>query len=293
MPRLVRVDDEDDHADHPSSPINNKMRENDCTVFSGGGGSASLGLALAGALGGPGAFDIPDAEAEALLGEVQADAASMKSGGTRATAGGDPSVPYGAGSSISQNEYAESYAGLGSGEGGSLPPDTTPSDGQPANPSATATGRPTPAGQGLANPTSNNYAVVPDDEFLRWSVYAEEGRKVDPAIVNIARAMARAVGRPLTVNSGYRSKRYNSTLRGAAASSNHMYGIAMDISFSGLSDAEKQRMLISAIENGAGGIGIYADSDNLFMHVDIGDKRTWRDRPSWAVSIMRSAGYIS
>lgn len=293
MPRLVRVGDEDDHGDHPSLPINDKMRENNCTVFSGGGGSASLGLALAGALGGPGAFDIPDAEAEALLGEVQADAASMRSGGTRATAGGDPSVPYGAGSSISQNEYAESYAGLGSGEGGSLPPDTTPSDGQPADPSATATGRPTPAGQGLATPTSNNYAVVPDDEFLRWSVYAEEGRKVDPAIVNIARAMARAVGRPLTVNSGYRSRSYNSTLRGAAASSNHMYGIAMDISFSGLSDAEKQRMLIAAIENGVGGIGIYADSNNLFMHVDIGNKRTWRDRPSWAVSIMRSAGYIS
>lgn len=293
MPRLVRVGDEDDHADHPSSPINNKLRENDCNVFSGGGGSASLGLALAGALGGPGAFDIPDAEAEALLGEVQADAASMRNGGTRATAGGDPSVPYGGGSSIAQNEYAEGYAGLGSGEGGSLPPDTTPSDGQPADPSATATGRSTPAGQGLATPTSNNYAVVPDDEFLRWSVYAEEGRKVDPAIVNIARAMARAVGRPLTVNSGYRSRAYNSTLDGAASNSNHMYGVAMDISFRGLSDAEKQRMLIAAIENGVGGIGIYADSKNQFIHVDIGQKRTWRDRPSWAVSIMRSAGYIS
>lgn len=291
MPRLVRVGDEDDHADHPLSPVNDKMRENDCTVWANGGGSASL--ALAGALGAATPLDIPPSEAEAVLADVQSDSAAIRSGGTRATAGGDPSVPYGAGTSLQENEYAESYSEIGSGETTpAAPGNQPPSDGQPADPNATATPGSTPDSQGRAGPTFNNYPVVEDDEFLRWGVYAREGRQVDPGIVNIARAMSRAVGRQLQVNSGYRSRAYNSTLRGAAQNSNHMYGVAMDISFRGLSDAEKQRMLIAAIENGVGGIGIYPEDRNQFIHVDIGQKRTWRSHPAWSVNIMRNAGYI-
>ena len=289
MPRLVRVGDEDDHGDHPSLPINDKMRENDCTVFSGGGGSASIGLALAGALGGPGAFDIPDAEAEALLGEVQADAAKMRNGETRATSGGNPSVPYGPGSSIVQNEYAERF----SGEYSDAPPDTTPSDGQPADPSATAKPGATPTGQGLASGEFNNYPAIPDDSYLKfrgrtWSNGATESQ-IDPAVAELARSISRAVGRgQLFVNSAYRDRNKN-TAAGGANNSNHMRGIAMDLGFRGFSDAEKQRMLISAIENGAGGIGIYS----TFLHIDLDNRRTWTSTPSWAVSIMRSAGYIS
>lgn len=293
MPRLVRVGDEDDHADHPISPINDKMRENDCTVWANGGGTASL--ALAGALGSPAPIQIPPSEAEAVLADVQSDSAAIRSGGTRATAGGDTSVPYGAGTSLQENEYTESYLGIGSGETTpAAPGDQPPSDGQPADPSATATPGDTPASQGGAGPTFNNYPAVPDDEFLRWGVYAGEGRQVDPGILAIARAMARAVGKQLQVNSGYRSGAFNKSLerQGAAKGSLHMYGIAMDISFAGLSDAEKQRMLIAAIENGAGGIGIYPESRNQFIHVDIGQKRTWRSHPAWSVNIMRNAGYI-
>lgn len=294
MPRLVRVGDEDDHADHPLSSINDKIRENDCTVWANGGGSAAL--ALAGALGAPAPLQIPPSEAEAVLADVQSDSAAIRSGGTRATAGGDTSVPYGAGTSLQENEYTESYVGIGSGEGPSAPPspDSSPPDSSPADPSATATPGDTPASQGGAGPNFNNYPAVPDDEFLRWGVYAGEGRQVDPGVLNIARAMAKAVGKQLQVNSGYRSGAFNSSLvrQGAARNSLHMYGIAMDISFAGLSDAEKQRMLIAAIENGAGGIGIYPESRNLFIHVDIGQKRTWRSHPAWSVNIMRNAGYI-
>jgi hypothetical protein len=289
MPRLVRVGDEDDHADHPSSPINNKLRENDCNVFSGGGGSASLGLALAGALGGPGAFDIPDADAEALLGEVQNDAATIRNGGTRATSGGDPNIPYGPGSSIVRNEYAERF----SGEYSDAPPASGTSDGLPADPNATARPGATPTGQGLAGPNFNNYPAIPDDSYLKfrgrtWSNGANESQ-IDPAVAELARSISRAVGRgQLFVNSAYRDRAKNTSADGAN-NSNHMYGLAMDLSFSGFSDAEKQRMLIAAIENGAGGIGIYP----TFLHIDIESRRTWGSTPSWAVSIMRSAGYIS
>lgn len=291
MPRLVRVGDEDDHADHPLSSINDKIRENDCTVWANGGGSAAL--ALAGALGAPAPLQIPPSEAEAVLADVQSDSAAIRSGGTRATAGGDTSVPYGAGTSLQENEYVEPYSGIGSGESPSGPaPEQPPSDGQPADPSATATTGATPPWQGKAGPNFNNYPQIPDDDLLRWEVYAPVGRAVDPGILNIARAMARAVGRQLKVNSGYRDGRFNASLKPPGAkNSQHMYGKAMDVSFRGLSDAEKQRMLITAIENGAGGIGIYAD-DNQFLHVDIDQKRTWRSVPSWATSIMRSAGYI-
>jgi hypothetical protein len=287
MPRLIRVGDPDDDITHPGDAGPNRMVENDCNVFANGGGSASL--ALASALGSSAPLDIPRAEAEALLSEVQNDAALIRNGGTRATAGGNPNVPYGPGISLQSNEYAEQFSGEAVGGA----PASGTSDGQPGDPNATATPGATPTGQGQAGPNFNNYPQVPDDDFLQFGVYAPEGRQVDPAVVNIARSMSRAVGRRLTVNSGYRSGAYNSSLRGAAQNSNHLYGLAMDISFRGLSDAEKQRMLITAIENGAGGIGIYPENNNQFIHIDIESKRTWRGVPAWGQNIMRTAGYIS
>lgn len=283
MPRVIRVGDIDDDITHPGDIGPNRMVENNCNVFANGGGSASL--ALASALGSSAPLDIPKADAEALLSEVQNDAALIRNGGTRATAGGDSNVPFGPGISLQSNEYAEQFSGEGAGGA----PASGTSDGLPGNPNATATPGATPTGQGQAGPNFNNYPPVPDDDLLQFSVYATEGRQIDPGAVNIASSMARAVSRRLTVNSGYRSGAYNGSLRGAAQNSNHMYGLAMDISTSGLSDAEKQRMLIAAIENGAGGVGIY----NTFIHIDIESKRTWGSHPSWAIGIMRSAGYIA
>lgn len=245
-------------------------------------------------IGSVGETGLSESDSESLRAEAAADRAQMNSRQNRATGGGS-SAPYGAGNDIARNEYGEAYNGVNSAGGTTTPPTTSPTNNTPSgpvDPNLTATSGIVPRSQNLANRDSNRYAQVPDDNLLRWGVYAGEGRQVDPGILAIARAMARAAGTTLTVNSGYRSGTYNDTLKGAARNSAHTRGNAMDISFAGLSDAVKQRMLAAAIEAGAGGIGIYPESNNLFIHVDIEAKRTWRAHPPWSQSLMRSAGYI-
>jgi hypothetical protein len=197
------------------------------------------------------------------------------------------------GTNLTRNEYGETYNPPSSTT--AVDPSYTVPDG--SNPSAGLTGDVPPVAPreraGSAGPDFNNYAPIQDDDLLTWSVYAAVGRQVDPAIVTIARAMATAVGTRLTVNSGYRSRAYNSSLRGAAGNSNHMYGVAMDVSMGNLPDDARRLMLRAAIENGAGGIGIYAEPHNNFIHIDLDRRRTWKPVPSWGTDLMRSAGYIS
>lgn len=75
----------------------------------------------------------------------------------------------------------------------------------------------------------------------------------------------------ITVNSGYRTPEYNSSLEGAAKNSMHVRAMAADIRIPGVS-TEKIAQLAKAI--GVGGVGIYPAKN--FIHVDIGRIRTWR-----------------
>lgn len=75
----------------------------------------------------------------------------------------------------------------------------------------------------------------------------------------------------LNINSGRRSKEYNSTLEGAADKSEHLNGRATDISTRGMSDAQRVAFVKAASQVGFGGIGVY----DTFIHLDTGKIRTW------------------
>lgn len=83
------------------------------------------------------------------------------------------------------------------------------------------------------------------------------------------------VGKPITVNSGYRSKKYNDSLRGSAPSSQHLLGKAADIVISGMTPTQVAKTierLIAAGKMKQGGIGIYPS----FTHYDIrGTRARW------------------
>jgi uncharacterized protein YcbK (DUF882 family) len=82
------------------------------------------------------------------------------------------------------------------------------------------------------------------------------------------------VGRPITINSGYRSPAHNRAV-GGATNSTHLRGIAADIVVSGRSPNQMFTLIKSMMDSGeipAGGLKAY----QTFLHVDFrGSFVTW------------------
>jgi uncharacterized protein YcbK (DUF882 family) len=76
-------------------------------------------------------------------------------------------------------------------------------------------------------------------------------------------------GKPVHVNSGYRTPAYNGRLKGAASASQHMQGRAADIVIAGVDPYEVYKGVISLFRAGKlphlGGLGSYP----TFTHVDV------------------------
>jgi uncharacterized protein YcbK (DUF882 family) len=83
-----------------------------------------------------------------------------------------------------------------------------------------------------------------------------------------------AIGKPITINSGYRSPKYNAKI-GGVKNSQHVKGKASDLRVSGMTPKEVALVIEGLIEQGKmkqGGIGIYPN----FTHYDIrGVKARW------------------
>lgn len=100
-----------------------------------------------------------------------------------------------------------------------------------------------------------------------------------PGIYVIAFRIAKALGKPLTINCAYRSPQKNAelakTTKGVATNSLHMKGMALDVSGANLTVSERAFFIKLASREGAGGIGHYPDSNSKFTHIDLGNTRTW------------------
>lgn len=81
---------------------------------------------------------------------------------------------------------------------------------------------------------------------------------------------------PVTVNSGYRTKEYNTAI-GGAKSSQHCKGTAADIVITGVSP-KKVAQYAEKLLGGSGGIGLYSG----FTHVDVRDTRARWDSTTGA-----------
>lgn len=88
--------------------------------------------------------------------------------------------------------------------------------------------------------------------------------KVDEKLLTLLERIRAHVGKPVRINSGYRSPEYNATLKNASPRSQHCNGKAADIWVEGVTP--KQIAEIAECYLGSsGGIGIYKN----FTHVDV------------------------
>lgn len=93
---------------------------------------------------------------------------------------------------------------------------------------------------------------------------------VDQQLIYYCQMIREHFGKPVTINSGYRTPEYNSTLKGAVPDSYHTKGMAADIAVSGISPSVVANYA-SAI--GVKGIGRYS----TFTHIDTRTTNaTWR-----------------
>lgn len=84
-------------------------------------------------------------------------------------------------------------------------------------------------------------------------------------------ALRNALGKPLIVNSAYRSPEHNKRVGGAKASK-HLEGTAFDIS---MANHDPIAFIAAARKAGFKGIGTYPRSN--FVHIDTGPGRNWGD----------------
>ena len=98
-----------------------------------------------------------------------------------------------------------------------------------------------------------------------------------PNIIELAnnlQVLRDAIGKPITINSGYRSPKYNAKI-GGVKNSQHVKGKASDLRVAGVTPKELALIIEGLIEQGKmkqGGIGVYPN----FTHYDIrGVKARW------------------
>ena len=119
-----------------------------------------------------------------------------------------------------------------------------------------------------------NYGETVVDQYGNFR--AKEFASPDSNVIFINRALAQIlgelrhrIGRPIYINSGYRTPQHNEKVGGAAASY-HMYGAAADIRAEGYTPKEVYTMLDNMLD-GWGGI----EEHETFVHLDVRDGK-WR-----------------
>jgi uncharacterized protein YcbK (DUF882 family) len=86
---------------------------------------------------------------------------------------------------------------------------------------------------------------------------------ISPELVEVLQKIRTHFGRPVTINSAYRTPTHNKK-EGGATHSQHLYGTAADIVVTGISPNEVAKYAETLLVN-KGGIGIYKN----FTHVDV------------------------
>ena len=125
-----------------------------------------------------------------------------------------------------------------------------------------------------------------------YSLAAEGGRQVTPHFkvrefacndgsdpVFISQALADILenirvhfGKPVHINSGYRTVSYNKTVSGSSSTSQHCNGLAADIRVEGVSP-DRVADYAEQLLGDHGGVGIY----DTFVHVDVrANKSRWK-----------------
>jgi hypothetical protein len=97
---------------------------------------------------------------------------------------------------------------------------------------------------------------------------------VDPAAMDKLQALRTALGKPLILNSAYRSPEHNARVGGKPASQ-HLLGRAFDVSMANHDPARFEAAARNAGFTGFGHYPMKRDGRWNFMHIDIGPERFW------------------
>lgn len=94
---------------------------------------------------------------------------------------------------------------------------------------------------------------------------------LNKALIDLLEKIRMHYNLPVTINSGYRTVAYNSSIKNASPKSQHILGNAADIVVKGVPPAKVYAWLDSTYPNSLG-LGIY----NSFVHVDVREgKSRW------------------
>jgi spore germination cell wall hydrolase CwlJ-like protein len=109
--------------------------------------------------------------------------------------------------------------------------------------------------------------------------FLKEGAdKLQPAFTSILTDASAAVGRALTINSGYRSEDHPAERNKATGPGQHTNGNAADIDMTGMDDKQRQQLVRELRARGVLRFGTYSNSPNM-LHVDMKDQNG--DGASW------------
>lgn len=112
----------------------------------------------------------------------------------------------------------------------------------------------------------NDGSLMPEDVMINVIELAEQ-----------LQILRDHIGKPIRINSAYRSKEYNRRI-GGVKNSMHIIGKAADLVASGMSARELNGVIIDLIRDGKmkeGGVGLYVSQG--FVHYDIrGTRARWR-----------------
>lgn len=97
---------------------------------------------------------------------------------------------------------------------------------------------------------------------------------VSTELAQVLQKIRSRFGRPVTINSAYRTAAHNSS-EGGSPTSQHLYGLAADIVVQGVTPKEVARYAETVL-GAKGGIGLY----NWGVHVDVRAKRSRWDSTS-------------
>lgn len=92
---------------------------------------------------------------------------------------------------------------------------------------------------------------------------------IAPALVTILQKVRTHFGKPIDINSGFRTDAYNKTVKNSAKYSQHLYGTAADIVVRGVAP-KTVAAYVEKLLPGKGGIGIYG----TFVHVDVRETKS-------------------
>lgn len=113
------------------------------------------------------------------------------------------------------------------------------------------------------------------NHFKVWEFACHDGSDtvfVSEELTEVLEKIRLHFGKPVVITSGYRTERHNEK-SGGAAYSRHKYGMAADITISGVAPADIAAYAETLL-CGRGGIGIY----RRFCHVDVRSKKSrWQD----------------